>query len=114
MENILIVIGILILGSALGGTQLPKLPGAILSLGALFLAMLNSHARDNMMSSFFIIPLLFIVVGVATFFAEKKLATEGEGASSMTKLLGGSIFQVIFIVALTFYFVSTFFWPFFS
>ena len=36
MENILIVVGILILGSAMGGTQLPKLPGAVLSLGALF------------------------------------------------------------------------------
>ncbi len=114
MENILIVLGILILGSAIGGTQLPKLPGAILSLGALVLAFFNGHARENMMSTMFIIPLLFVVVGVATYFAEKKLVTEGANASNMTKLLGGSIFQVIFIVTLTFYFVSTFYWPFFS
>jgi Zn-dependent protease with chaperone function len=114
MENILIVLGILIIGSALGGTQLPKLPGAILSLGALVLAFFNSNARDNMASLMYIIPLLFFVVGIASYFAEKKLIAEGENASSTTKLLGGSIFQVIFIFALTMYFVSTFYWPFWS
>ncbi len=111
MENILIVLGILILGSALGGTQLPKLPGAILSLGALVLAMLNPHARGNMMEMFFIIPIILIVVGVASFLAEKRLATEGENASSRTKLMASSIFQVVFIIAVTLYFGSTFFWP---
>lgn len=114
MENILIVLGILILASSLGGTQLPKLPGAVLSLGALVLAMFNSHARDNMMSTYFIIPILFFVIGFATFFAEKRLATEGDSASNSTKLLGGSLFQVVFIICVTMYFVSTFFWPFFS
>lgn len=114
MENILIVLGILIIGSAMGGTQLPKLPGAILSLGALFLALFNKHAFDNMASIFFSIPLILVVVGVMTFLAERKLATEGESASSQTKMLGGSIFQVIFILVLTIYFVSTFFFPHFS
>ena len=114
MENILIVLGILILGSAIGGTQLPKLPGAVLSLGALFLALFNTHARENMMSTFFIIPIILVVIGVATYLAEKKLATQGENASSQTKLLASSNFQVIFIIVVTFYFVSAFFWPFFS
>ncbi|PCJ64538.1 MAG: hypothetical protein COA58_12410 [Bacteroidetes bacterium] len=114
MENILIVLSILILGSALGGTQLPKLPGAILSLGALVLALFNSHARDNMMAVFFIIPVVLVVIGVATYLAEKKLVTEGDNASKNTKLMGGSIFQVIFIFIVTIYFVSTFFFPHFS
>jgi len=114
MENILIVLGILIIGSAMGGTQLPKLPGAILSLGALFLALFNKHAFDNMASIFFSIPLILVVVGVMTFIAERKLTTEGESASSQTKMLGGPIFQVIFILVLTIYFVSTFFFPHFS
>ena len=114
MENILIVLGILIIGSAIGGTQLPKLPGAILSLGALFLALFNSHALDNMMAVFFIIPVILVVVGVMTFLAEKKLVTEGDNASGQTKLLASSNFQVVFIVILTLYFVSTFFFPHFS
>lgn len=114
MENILIVLCILIIASAFGGTQLPKLPGAILSLGALFLALFNTHARENMMAVFFIIPLLFVIVGVLSFLAEKRLATDGANASSRDKLLGGSIFQVVFILALTIYFVSTFFLPHFS
>jgi hypothetical protein len=114
MENILIVLGILILGSAMGGTQIPKLPGAILSLGALFIALFNKHAFHNMASVFFIIPLILVAVGVASFLAEKRLAKEGESASSNTKLLAGSIFQVIFIFAVTLYFVSTFFFPHFS
>ncbi|MGB0850696.1 MAG: hypothetical protein ACPGTP_05585 [Bacteroidia bacterium] len=114
MENILIVLGILLLGSAIGGTQLPKLPGAILSLGTLFLAFFNSHARDNMASTYFIIPAILIIVGVMTYLSEKKLATEGDSASNSTKLLASSNFQVIFIVILTFYFLSTFFWPFWS
>ena len=111
MENILIVAAILIIGSALGGTQLPKLPGALLSLGALVLALFNPHARENMMSLFFIVPILLVVVGVASYMAEKKLATEGDNASSNTKLLASSNFQVVFIMILTFYFVSTFFFP---
>ena len=114
MENILIVLGILILGSAMGGTQLPKLPGAILSLGALVIALFNSHARDNMLAVWFIIPIILVVVGVMSYMAEKKLATEGENASDQTKLLAGSIFQVIFITVVTIYFVSTFFFPHFS
>ena len=114
MENILIVLGVLILGSALGGTQLPKLPGAILSLGALVLALFNSHARDNMMAVWFIIPILFVVIGVGTYLAEKKLVTEGDSASNNTKLLASSNFQVVFIVLVTMYFVSTFFFPHFS
>ena len=111
MENILIVIAILIIGSALGGTQLPKLPGAILSLGALFLALFNSHARENMASIFYTIPVLLVVVGLMSYMAEKKLISEGDSSSTMTKLLGGSIFQVIFIMVLTVYFLSTFFFP---
>ncbi len=114
MENILIVICILILASAFGGTQLPKLPGAILSLGALFLALFNSHARDNMMAVFFTIPALLVVVGVLSYLAEKRLNKEGENASSRDKLLGGSIFQVVFILIVTVYFVSTFFFPHYS
>jgi hypothetical protein len=51
---------------------------------------------------------------VMTFLAERKLAAEGESASSQTKMLGSSIFQVIFILVLTIYFVSTFFFPHFS
>ncbi len=111
MENILIVLSILILASAFGGTQLPKLPGAILSLGALFLALFNTHARENMMAVFFVIPILLVLVGIISFLAEKKLAKEGENASNKHKLLGGSIFQVVFILAVTVYFVSTFFFP---
>jgi membrane protein insertase Oxa1/YidC/SpoIIIJ len=111
MENILIVLGILILGSAMGGTQIPKLPGAILSLGALFIALFNKHAFANMASVFFIIPIILVVVGVMSFLAEKKLATEGENASDNTKLLASSIFQVVFILVVTLYFVSTFFFP---
>jgi len=114
MENILIVLCILILASAFGGTQLPKLPGAILSLGALFLAMFNGHALDNMASTFFIIPIILVIVGVLSYLAEKRLATEGANASSRDQLLGGSIFQVIFILIVTIYFVSTFFFPHFS
>ncbi|MDB4107160.1 hypothetical protein N8368_00055 [Bacteroidia bacterium] len=114
MENILIVLGVLILGSAMGGTQLPKLPGAILSLGALVLALFNSHARDNMMAVLFIIPILFVIVGVGTYLAEKKIVTEGDSASNNTKLLASSNFQVVFIVLVTMYFVSTFFFPHFS
>jgi len=114
MDNILIVLGILILGSAMGGTQLPKLPGAILSLGALFLALFNPHALDNMKAVFFIIPIILVVVGVMSYLAEKRLATEGANASSRDQLLGGSIFQVIFIMVVTIYFVSTFFYPHFS
>ena len=64
MENILIVIAILIIGSALGGTQLPKLPGAILSLGALVLAFFNSHARENMESILYSVPILLTIVGM--------------------------------------------------
>ena len=111
MENILIVLGILILGSAMGGTQLPKLPGAVLSLGALFLLFFNSHALGNMMSIFFIIPILLVVVGIGTYLAEKKLANEGDNASKNTKLLASSNFQLVFILAVTIYFVSTFFFP---
>lgn len=114
MENILIVLCILILASAFGGTQLPKLPGAILSLGALFLALFNSHARENMMAIFFIVPIILVVVGVLSYLSEKKLATEGDNASSKDKLLGGSIFQVVFILVVTIYFVSTFFFPHYS
>lgn len=114
MENILIVLSILILASSFGGTQLPKLPGAILSLGALFLALFNTHARENMMAVFFVIPVLLVIVGIVSFLAEKKLATDGENASSKDKLLGGSIFQVVFILAVTMYFVSTFFFPHYS
>ena len=114
MENILIVIAILIIGSALGGTQLPKLPGAILSLGALLLALFNSHARENMASIFFTIPIILVIVGVMSYMAEKKLIKEGESSSAITKLLGGSIFQVVFIMILTTYFLSTFFFPNFS
>jgi hypothetical protein len=111
MENILIVLAILIIGSALGGTQLPKLPGAVLSLGALILAFFNPHARENMMSLFFVVPVLLILVGVASYMAEKKLATQGENASSNTKMLASANFQVVFIMIVTFYFVSTFFFP---
>jgi hypothetical protein len=111
MENILIVLGILILGSALGGTQLPKLPGAVLSLGALVLAFFNPHARENMMSIFFVIPAILILIGVGTYLAEKRLATEGDSASRNTKLLASPIFQVVFIMIVTFYFISTFFFP---
>lgn len=114
MENILIVIGILIIGSALGGTQLPKLPGAILSLGAIVLLFFNSNSLHNMASTFFIFPILLTVVGVMSFMAEKRLATEGANASKNTKLLASSIFQVLFIVAVIFYFVSAFFFPFYS
>jgi branched-subunit amino acid ABC-type transport system permease component len=114
MENILIVLGILILGSAMGGTQLDKLPGAILSLGALVLAMFNSHARENMMSLFFIVPILLVVVGVMSYLAEKRVATAGSNSSSRDQLLASSNFQVIFILIVTLYFVSTFFWPFWS
>jgi len=111
MENILIVIAILIIGSALGGTQLPKLPGAILSLGALVLAFFNSHARENMESILYSVPILLTIVGIITFIAEKKLVSDGEHASPMIKRIGGSIFQVIFILVLTVYFLSTFFFP---
>src|SRR6056300_510224 len=111
MENILIVIAILVIGSALGGTQLPKLPGAILSLGALFLAFFNAHSRANMASLLFIIPIILIIVGVMSYLAEKRLKDEGDNASNMTKLLGGSIFQVVFIMVVAFYTFSTFFWP---
>ncbi len=111
MENILIVLAILIIGSALGGTQLPKLPGAVLSLGALILAFFNPHARENMMSLFFVVPVLLILIGVASYMAEKKLATQGENASSNTKMLASANFQVVFIMIVTFYFVSTFFFP---
>lgn len=114
MENILIVLGILILGSALGGTQLPKLPGAILSLGAIALLFFNSNALNNMASTFFIFPIILVIVGVMSFMAEKRVAKEGENASKITKLMAGSIFQVLFIVAVTFYFVSTFFFPIYS
>ena len=114
MENILIVLAILIIGSALGGTQLPKLPGAILSLGALFLALFNSHSRENMASIFYSIPIILVVVGVMSYLAEKRLMAEGDNSSTMTKLLGGSIFQVVFIMVLTTYFLSTFFFPYFS
>ena len=114
MENILIVVGILIIGSAMGGTQLPKLPGAILSLGALFVALFNSHARENMGAFFFIIPVLFVAVGILSYLSEKKLIAEGASASSKDQFLGGSIFQVVFILLLTIYFVSTFFYPFYS
>ena len=114
MENILIVLGILIIGSAMGGTKLPKLPGAILSLGALFIALFNKHAFENMASVFFSIPLILVVVGVMSFLAERKLASEGDSVSSQTKMLASSIFQVIFILVVTFYFVSTFFFPHFS
>lgn len=111
MENVLIVIAILILGSAMGGTQLAKLPGAILSLGALVLGLFNSHSRENMMSVLFIIPIILVVIGVASYLAEKRLATEGDSASNNTKLLASSNFQVIFILVVTLYFVSTFFFP---
>lgn len=104
----------MILGSAFGGTQLPKLPGAILSLGALFLALFNSHARENMAAFFFIIPGILVIVGVLSFLSEKKLIAEGASASSKDQLLGGSIFQVIFILIVTMYFVSTFFFPHYS
>ncbi|MDB4161638.1 hypothetical protein N9772_04665 [Bacteroidia bacterium] len=114
MENILVVLSILILASSFGGTQLPKLPGAILSLGALFLALFNTHARENMMAVFFVIPILLVVVGVVSYLSEKRLTTDGENASSKDKLLGGSIFQVIFILTVTMYFVSTFFFPHYS
>lgn len=114
MENILIVLGILILGSAIGGTQIPKLPGAILSLGALFLLLFNSTARDNMASVFFTIPVILVIVGILSFFAEKRLATDGDNASTKDKMLGGSIFQVVFILVVTIYFVSTFFLPHYS
>ncbi len=114
MENILIVLCILILASAIGGTQLPKLPGAILSLGALFLALFNGHAFQNMASVFFIIPALLAVIGVLSFLAEKRLLAQGSNASSRDQLLGGSIFQVVFILTVTVYFVSTFFFPHFS
>jgi hypothetical protein len=114
MENILIVLGILILGSAMGGTQLPKLPGAILSLGALVVALFNSHARDNMLAVWFIIPIILVIVGVMSFLAEKKLATEGDNASDKTKLLASSIFQVLFVFVVTIYFVSTFLYPHYS
>lgn len=114
MENILIVLSILILASAFGGTQLPKLPGAILSLGALFLAVFNTHARENMMALFFVVPVILVLVGILSYLAEKKLASEGENASRKDKMLGGSIFQVIFILVVTMYFVSTFFFPHYS
>lgn len=114
MENILIVLCILILGSAMGGTQLPKLPGAILSVLVLFIALFNKHSFHNMASIFFIVPFILVVVGVMTFLAERKLATEGENASSQTKLLAGSIFQVLFILTVMLYFVSTFFFPHYS
>lgn len=114
MENILIVVGILILGSAMGGTQLQKLPGAILSLGAIFIAFFNTHSRENMMSLFFIVPIILIALGVASYLAEKKIATQGDNASGNTKLLASSNFQVVFILIVTVYFVSTFFWPHFS
>jgi hypothetical protein len=114
MENILIVLCILILGSAFGGTQLPKLPGAILSLGALFLALFNGHSRENMASIFFIIPVILVIVGVMSFLAERRLIADGTNASSKDQLLGGSIFQVIFILVVTMYFVSTFFFPHYS
>ena len=114
MENILIVLAILIICSSLGGTQLPKLPGAILSLGALALAFFNGHSRENMASVFYSIPLLLVIIGVITYLSEKKLATEGENATFVTKILGGSIFQVVFIMVLTTYFLSTFFFPHFS
>ena len=114
MENLLIVLSILIIGSALGGTQLPNLPGAILSLGALFLALFNGNARENMASICFIIPILLVVVGIISFISEKRLITDGANASRKDQLLGGSIFQVMFILFLTLYFVSTFFFPHFS
>jgi hypothetical protein len=114
MENILIVLGILLIGSALGGTQLPKLPGAILSVGALILAFFNSHARENMAAILFIIPVILIVVGVMTYLAEKKVANEGDNASSLNKLLANSMFQVVFILVLALYTFSTFFWPYWS
>jgi hypothetical protein len=64
-----------------------------------------------MASIFYTIPILLVVVGVMSYIAEKKLISEGDSSSTMIKLLGGSIFQVIFIMVLTVYFLSTFFFP---
>jgi hypothetical protein len=49
-----------------------------------------------------------------SYMAEKRLKIEGDNSSTMTRLLGGSIFQVVFIMVLTTYFLSTFFFPHFS
>jgi uncharacterized membrane protein YidH (DUF202 family) len=67
-----------------------------------------------MASIFYTIPVLLVVVGIMSYMAEKRLMTEGDNSSTMTKLLGGSIFQVVFIMVLTTYFLSTFFFPNFS
>jgi hypothetical protein len=111
MENILIVLGILILGSAIGGTQLPKLPGAPLAFGAIVLAMFNGVARDTLFSSWIMIALL-VILGAACFAvwrAEKTLAVQGDNASDRTKMMAGSIFQVLLIIAITFFFIALFF-----
>lgn len=109
MDNILIVVGILILATALGGTQLPKLPSAPLAFAALLLLLLNPIARSAMASMLFIPLILFGVVTVAIYLAEKRYAKEGENSSKMTKLLSNSITQGIFVLATTLYFVGTFF-----
>jgi uncharacterized membrane protein YidH (DUF202 family) len=98
----------------MGGTQLPKLPGAILSLGALVLLLFNSHARENMAAVLFVIPVVLVLLGVMSYLAEKRVLSQGANASSRDQLLGGSIFQVVFILIVTIYFVSTFFFPHYS
>ena len=81
MENILIVISILIIGSALGETQLPTLPGAVLSFGALFLALFNASSRENMAIIFISVSIFLVVIGVNSYIAVIEFKKEWDNSS---------------------------------
>lgn len=109
MENILIVFAILILATALGGTQLPKLPGAPLTILAYILLLFNGMARAALAKHFFIPFVIVAVLSILIYLADKKASKNPENLSKRDALLSNSIFQGAFILIATFYFSMMFF-----
>jgi high-affinity Fe2+/Pb2+ permease len=109
MENILIVFGILILSTALGGTQLPKLPGAPLAVFAYILLFFNGIARAAMAKHLFIPVIIVAAVSVLIYLADKKVSEDSNNLSDKEKILTNSIFQGVFILLATVYFCALFF-----
>lgn len=109
MENILIVFGILILSTALGGTQLPKLPGAPLTIFAYILLFFNGIARAAMAKHLFIPVIIVAALSALIYLAEKKASEDSSSLSNRDKMLTNSIFQGVFILLATIYFCALFF-----
>ena len=104
MEYIVLILGILVLAVSVAGTVLPGLPGPILAMGAIVLALFNPHARSKMVDSNFLwVILLIAITAVVYFLSSKRKGTTIEGTEG--RVPGAANIQLVNILLIATYFV---------